>query len=317
MNPQAQTPTIDNRHTDKRLLLIGHGYVAAHLTPLAREAGWSVTGTTRNDPDRVTASGAQALIWDGVDAEALRAAAQGADAILSSVAPVGGVDPVVSALAGIHVPWLGYLSATSVYGDAGGGWADEASPTAPTSERGRNRLVAEAAWRDWAEATGAALHIFRLSGIYGPHRSPFAQLRAGRARRIVKPGQVFSRIHVTDIARAIMAALGAPHPGAIWNLADLHPAPPQDVILEAARLANLPAPPEEDFATVSTTMSPAARAFYADSRRIDAGRIRDALNWTPLYPDYHSGLAACLRAEAVPAPVAGPDGQHPAPSRAG
>ena len=281
----------------RHLLLIGHGYVAAHLTPLARAAGWSVTGTTRGDPDRVAASGARPLVWDGVDGGALRRVAEGADAVLSSVAPVIGRDPVAEALAGVSVPWAGYLSSTAVYGDAGGDWVDEDSPTRPTSTRGQARLVAEAAWRDWAAVSGSGLHIFRLSGIYGPGRNPFARLRAAQARRIVKPGQVFSRIHVTDIARAVLAALDAPHPGAIWNLADLHPAPPQDVIAEAARIANLPTPPEEDFATAP--MSAMARAFYAESRRVGAARIRRDLGWAPLYPDYRAGLAACWDAEGA------------------
>ncbi len=281
----------------KHLLLIGHGYVAAHLAPLALAAGWAVTGTTRSDLARVAASGARPLLWDGCDSGPLRDAAARADAILSSVAPAGRADPVAAALAGMRMPWAGYLSSTAVYGDAGGAWVDETGPTTPTARRGLDRLAAEAAWCDWAGASGAALHVFRLAGIYGPHRSPFARLRAGQARRIVKPGQVFSRIHVTDIARAVMAALADPHPGAVWNLADLHPAPPQDVITEAARLAGLPAPPEEDFATAAPSMTPAARAFYADSRRIDASRIRRDLDWTPLYPDYRAGLAACLQAE--------------------
>lgn len=286
----------------KHLLLIGHGYVAAHLTPLALAAGWAVTGTSRGDAARVAASGAKPLLWDGSDPGPLREAAARANAVLSSVAPVGGAEPVAAALAGARVPWAGYLSSTAVYGDAGGAWVDEATPTTPTARRGLDRLAAEAAWRDWARASGAALHVFRLAGIYGPARSPFARLRAGQARRIVKPGQVFSRIHVTDIARAIMAALADPHPGAVWNLADLHPAPPQDMIAEAARLAGLPAPPEEDFATAAPSMTPAARAFYADSRRIDASRIRRDLDWAPLYPDYRAGLAACLQAERGASP---------------
>ena len=282
----------------KHLLLIGHGYVAAHLTRLALATGWAVTGTTRSDPARVAASGATPLVWDGRDPGPLREAVARADAILSSVAPVAGTDPVAALLDGVSCRWAGYLSSTAVYGDAGGAWVDEDSPTAPTAPRALARLEAEAAWRGWAEASGTALHIFRLAAIYGPHRSPFARLHAGQARRIVKPGQVFSRIHVVDIARAVMAALARPHPGAVWNLADLHPSPPQDVILEAARLAGLPAPPEEDFATVAPTMPPAARAFYADSRRIDAARSRRDLGWAPLYPDYRAGLAACLEVEA-------------------
>lgn len=282
----------------KHLLLIGHGYVAAHLTPMARAEGWAVTGTTRSDPARVAASGAQPLLWDGRDPGPLRAAVARADAILSSVAPLAGTDPVAALLGGVSCRWAGYLSSTAVYGDAGGAWVDEDGKANPTAARGLARLASEAAWRDWAAASGTALHVFRLAGIYGPHRSPFSRLRAGQARRIAKPGQLFSRIHVTDIARAVMAALADPHPGAVWNLADQEPAPPQDVIAEAARLAGLPVPPEEDFAAASASMTPAARAFYADNRRIDASRIRRDLDWSPLYPDYRAGLAACLAAEA-------------------
>lgn len=277
----------------RRLVVIGHGYAAGFITPLMIAAGWQVTGTTRRAPERVATAGARALIWDGRDPAPLRAALQGADAVLSSVPPQDGIDAIAPLLRECCPPWLGYLSSTAVYGDASGAWVDEDSPTRPTSARGQARLRAEAAWQGLAARTGATLHIFRLAGIIGPGRSAFDRLRAGSARRIIRPGLVFSRIHVEDIARAVLAATGRMQ-GGVWNLADDHPAPPQDVIADAARMIGLPAPAAEDFA--SAALSPMARSFFADSRRISNRRARQGLGWAPLYPDHRAALAAILRA---------------------
>lgn len=275
----------------KTLVILGHGYVGAALVPVMRARGWQVAGTTRGDPARVAASGAQPLIWAS---DAMRAALARADAVLACAAPenggmkggINGADPALPYMTGLRPGWAGYLSSTSVYGDAGGAWVDEDSPTAPASARGRARLAAEAAWQAWGP-----VHVFRLAGIYGPGRDPFTRLRAGTARRIIKPGQVFSRIHVDDIAGALAASIAAPCArGAVWNLADDLPAPPQDVIEAAARMAGLPVPPPEDFARAALT--PAARAFYDDNRRVSNARIKAALGWRPVHPDYHAGLRA-------------------------
>ena len=281
----------------KHLLIFGHGYSAGFLTPLLTAQGWRVTGTTRADPGRVRAAGADPLLWPGQE-EAVGAAIAQADAILCSVGP-DACDPVLAALgaaiAAARPRWLGYLSTTGVYGDHGGAWIDEDTPPVPLTARGRARVAAEAEWQALAAAIGAPLHIFRLAGIYGPGRGPFAKLRAGTARRIVKPGQVFSRIHGEDIATTVAAALARGGPGGIWNLCDDDPAPPEDVIAHAARLIGLPVPPAEDFATAA--LGPMARSFYGESKRVRNDRIKRDLGVVLRHSDYRSGLAAILAAE--------------------
>lgn len=290
------------------MLVFGHGYSAGYLTPLLRDRGWRVTGTTRDDPDRIRRAGAQPLIWPGQEAP-LREAIARADAILVSVAPGASGDPVLTAfrddLARARPRWLGYLSTTGVYGDRKGGWVDEDAALDASTTRGQARVRAEADWQALARAHGLPLHIFRLAGIYGPGRGPFRKLREGTARRIVKPGQVFSRIHVEDIARALLASVENPQPGAVYNLCDDEPAPPQDVIALAARMMGAPVPPEEDFATAQ--LSPMARSFYADSKRVRNRRMKEGLGLDLRYPDLQSGLQAILEAEtgqqdALPSP---------------
>ena len=279
----------------RRLLVLGHGYTAGFLTRRLIPEGWLVEGTTRSDPDRLRRAGARPLAWPG-DEDALRAAIGRADAILVSAAPEGGRDPALAAfgdaLAQARPAWLGYLSTTAVYGDHGGGWVDETTPCTPTTRRGHERVAAERAWQELAAAHGLALHVFRLAGIYGPGRGPFEKLRAGSARRIVKPGQVFSRIHVEDIAAALAASIARPQPGAIYNLCDDDPAPPEDVIAHAARLLGLAPPPAEDFATAA--MTPMARSFYAENKRVSNRRLKDGLGLRLRYPDYRAGLEALL-----------------------
>lgn len=281
------------------MLIFGHGYTAGYLTPLAIAQGWRVTGTTRNHPERVAAAGAEPLLWPGQESDIHQAIAR-ADAILISAAPTEEGDPVLAAfteeLGRSRPRWLGYLSTTGVYGDRNGGWVDETSDLAPTTARGRSRVQAEQAWQALAAAHDLPLHIFRLAGIYGPGRGPFAKLRNGTARRIVKPGQVFSRIHVEDIARILMASVDAPAPGAIYNLCDDDPAPPQDIIACAARMLDMPVPPAVDFEHAD--LGPMARSFYSDSKRVSNERIKRDLGITLKYPDYRSALAAILKAEA-------------------
>jgi nucleoside-diphosphate-sugar epimerase len=162
------------------------------------------------------------------------------------------------------------------------------------TQRGKARVAAEAAWRDLATQNGLPLHIFRLAGIYGPGRGPFEKVRNGTARRIVKPGQVFSRIHVEDIAQVLLASIAQPSPGTAYNLCDDDPAPPEDVIAHAAELLGLPVPPAIPFDQAE--MTPMARSFYADSKRVRNDRIKQNLGVTLRYPDYRSGLAALLKA---------------------
>lgn len=280
----------------RTLLSVGHGYSAQALARLLLAQGWRVIGTTRS-PERaeaLRAEGVEPLIWPGTT---LAPALAKATHLLSSIAPDGMTDPVLDAEAAAitgarHLQWLGYLSTTGVYGDHGGGWVDETTPLAPTTRRGAARVAAEAQWRALAENAGLPLHIFRLAGIYGPGRGPFEKLRAGTARRIIKPGQVFSRIHVEDIAQALAASIARPEPGAIYNLCDDAPAPPQDVIAHAASLLGLPLPPEVPIEEAD--LGPMALSFYGESKKVCNWRIKRALGITLKYPDYQRGLAAIL-----------------------
>lgn len=272
------------------LLSLGHGYSARAL---ARRLGpgWHVIGTTRNaeKAKALEAEGVEPLVWPGTD---LGPALDRATHLLSSVAPDAEGDPALreaqEQIAAARPDWVGYLSTTGVYGDHGGDWVDEDTPLTPSTARGRARVAAEAAW----QALGLPLHIFRLAGIYGPGRGPFAKVRAGTARRIVKEGQVFSRIHVDDIAQVLAASIARPDPGAIYNVCDDDPAPPQDVIAEAARLLGLPVPPEVAFEDAD--LSPMARSFYAESKRVRNDRIKRELGVQLRYPTYREGLTALL-----------------------
>ena len=282
---------------DKLLLSFGHGYSARALARRLLARGWRVIGTTRDaqKAETLRAEGVEPLLWGEDDpGPALRAATH----LLSSVAPGAEGDPVLarhaSAIAGAapHLDWAGYLSTTGVYGDHQGGWVDEATPLTPATERGRRRVAAET---EWQAIPGLPLHIFRLAGIYGPGRGPFEKVRQGTARRIVKPGQVFSRIHVDDIAQVLEASIDHPRSGAVYNLCDDAPAPPEDVIAHAAELLGLPVPEAIPFEAAE--MSPMARSFYAESKRVSNRRIRDELGVRLHHPDYRSGLAALLAEE--------------------
>ena len=186
---------------------------------------------------------------------------------------------------------MGYLSTTAVYGDHQGGWVDESTPVNPQSVRAVQRVLAERQWL----ATGLPVHIFRLAGIYGPGRGPFEKVRDGSARRIIKPGQVFSRIHVADIAATLLASIQRPDPGAIYNVCDDDPAPPEDVLSHAAALLGLPEPPA--VAYDQADMTPMARSFYAESKRVRNDRIKTDLGLNLTYPSYREGLAALLTAQ--------------------
>ena len=283
------------------LLSIGHGYSAAALARRLIPMGWRVLGTTRAaaTAERLRGEGVEPLLWPLQDPEAALAAA---DHLLTSVAPDADGDPALAALGPLiaarapGLRWAGYLSTVGVYGDRGGDWVDEDAPLATATARGRARIAAEAGWRALADAHGLPLHIFRLAGIYGPGRGPFRKIRAGTARRIVKPGQVFSRIHVEDIAETLLASIARPDPGAIYNVCDNEPAPPQDVIAHAATLLNQPPPPE--VAYEDADLSPMARSFYAESKRVSNRRLREELGVALRYPDYRAGLAAVLAAES-------------------
>ena len=276
------------------LLSLGHGYSARALARRLVPQGWRVIGTTRNPAkaDVFRAEGVEPLVWPGDLDWVLEEATH----ILCSAAPDAKGDPFLQAVPGIaksKAGWVGYLSTTGVYGDHDGGWVDEETPLTPQSDRGRQRVLAEGQWR----ATGLPVHIFRLAGIYGPGRGPFEKVRDGTARRIIKPGQVFSRIHVDDIAQVLEASMCHPNPGAAYNVCDDNPCPPQDVIAYAAQLLGLPEPPAVPFAEVAPTMNPMALGFYSESKKVRNDRIKDELGVQLLYPDYPQGLAALLAEE--------------------
>lgn len=279
------------------LLSLGHGYSARRLAARLMGEGWRVIGTTRS-PEKakaIEATGAETLIWPGTS---LTSALDRATHLLVSAGPDAEGDPVLRAArdeiaaAAPGLAWAGYLSTTGVYGDHDGGWVDEDTPLTPSTERGRRRVAAETAWTTLAAEAGLPLHVFRLAGIYGPGRGPFAKVRAGTARRIVKPGQVFSRIHVDDIAQILAASIAAPNPVRAYNLCDDDPAPPQDVIAHAAELLGLPQPPEVPFDDADLT--PMARSFYAESKRVRNDRIKTELGIKLIHPTYRDGLSAML-----------------------
>ena len=278
------------------LLSLGHGYSAAAL---ARRlgAGWRIIGTTRSPEKaaRLRREGIEALVWPGTD---LGPAIAEATHVLVSIAPGAAGDAVLAeyadaiGAAAAHLAWVGYLSTTGVYGDHRGGWVDETTPPAPTTVRGRQRLLAEEQWQALAARAGLPLHIFRLAGIYGPGRGPFEKVRNGTARLVLRENQYFSRIHVDDIAAVLAASIARPDPGAIYNVADDDPSPPEDVLAEAARLLGLPLPPEVPFEEAD--MTPLARSFYAESKRVRNDRIKRELGVRLAYPDYRAGLRRLL-----------------------
>ena len=282
----------------KTLFSFGHGYSAQALAQLLVPQGWRVIGTTRS-PEKfglLRAQGVEPVAFPGGDLSALEQASH----LLISAGPGEAGDPVLATLRdritalAPRLDWAGYLSTTGVYGDKGGDWVAETTAPAPSTRRGAWRVKAEAEWR---AIPGLPLHIFRLAGIYGPGRGPFAKVRAGTARRIIKDGQVFSRIHVEDIAQVILASMARPRPGAIYNVCDDNPAPPQEVIAHAAALLGLPPPPAEAFGTAE--MTPMARSFYAESKRVKNDLIKTELGVTLRYPDYRSGLQALLEQEGL------------------
>lgn len=276
------------------LLNLGHGYSAARLAARL-PAGWRVIGASRSEARRAAmrADGVVPLDWG--DAAAVEAAIAAASHVLVSAAPEAGGDPVLARHAAAlraapGLEWVGYLSTTGVYGDHGGAWIDEEAPRIPVSARGGGRVAAEDAWL----GSGLPAHVFRLSGIYGPGRSAFDRLRAGTAQRVVKRGHVFNRIHGEDIAAVLLASIARPNPGRAYNLADDAPAPGEEVIAHAARLLGVPVPPEVDFEAAE--LSPMARSFYAECKRISNRRMKEELGVRLAYPDYRRGLAAILAA---------------------
>jgi len=285
------------------LFCFGLGYSAGYLARRLRERGWRISGTCRSAEKvrELESAGIEAFVFDGAQplAPAGRRRLGEADHLLVSVPPSQDGDLVLrhhhnDLAARPDLAWLGYLSTTGVYGDRGGAWVDETSPPSPGTERAERRLAAEADWLALFREHGLPVHLFRLAGIYGPGRSALEAVRNGRARRILKPGQVFSRIHVADIARVIEASMARPAPGRIYNVCDDRPAPAAEVTARAAELLDLAPPPAIAFDEAD--LSPMARSFYEECRRVSNRRIKDELGVTLAYPDYEAGLSAMLAA---------------------
>ena len=291
-----------------RLFVFGFGYSAQAIVQRLRPRLDAVWGTTR-DPEKaggLRSLGVIPILFDGnLPSNAISDALAEADHMLVSIPPGDGGDPVLNyhraELAALKPRALVYLSTIGVYGDHGGAWVDEASECRPVSKRSIQRVEAEAGWRLFAEETGVPVAIIRLAGIYGPGRGPFEKLRRGTARRILKPGQVFNRIHVDDIAAIVEAAFER-QAGGIFNGADDEPAPPEDVLAHAARLLGLEPPPAVDFEAADLT--PMARSFYGENKRVRNDKIKQALGVRLSYPTYREGLASILASELAPSPKA-------------
>lgn len=282
----------------KTLLCLGFGYSAEVLAKRLLSRGWRVLGTTRSAEraEAIDVLGVQPVLLreDFSEPSVVEALGQ-ASHLLSSVPPDEDGDPVLRTLgprieACRDLRWIGYLSTTGVYGDQGGGWVDEETPVDPGNQRSQRRAIAETGWLRLSFDHGLPVQIFRLAGIYGPGRSQIDALRSGRARRIVKPGQVFSRIHVDDIASALIASMAEPAPGRVYNLADDEPASAAEVVSYAAGLLKIDPPPEEPFEEAE--LSAMARSFYAECRRVQNRRLREELGVELAYPSYREGLAA-------------------------
>jgi len=280
-------------------LLLGAGYCAkAMVAPLLAQ-GYDVQATTRSPEKaaKLKELGVTPIIYNGDFNTAIQESLASADIILSSIPPNDKGDPFLN-----HLPrsfselaqkaqWVGYLSATSVYGDRQGQWAFEEELLRPLTRRGKNRAMAELQWLE----SYTPVHVFRLAGIYGPGRNGFERSRQGKARAVIKDAHVVNRIHVDDIVSALLASINTPNPLAIYNIADGHPAPPQDVVNFTAELIGAPQPPQLHHDTAD--ISDMARSFYTETKRIDISRAKNELGWTPKYETYRRGLMATLKAE--------------------
>ena len=281
-----------------RVLVLGLGYSGRHVAALLRAQGVACSGTVR-EPEAAADVGVvrhRLVAGQPVD-DALREAIRSAEAVICTVPPDDDGDPalrlVAEALrASTVLRWVGYLSSTAVYADREGGWIDESSVADAVDDTARRRLLAEAQWRGFARDKGVASAVFRLPGIYGPGRNALVQLEEGRARHVLRPGLVFNRLHVKDLAAVVVAAMGRPGE-ALYLPADDEPAPPQEVLAFAAELGGFAMPPA--VAWDDPSVSPALRRFYASNKRIDSRGTREALGWKPTFATYREGLQDAIR----------------------
>ena len=285
-----------------KLFVFGLGYSALATARRLMADGWQVAGTTRSKEKQAAlkAQGISAHLYaEGALSPSLLHELEDVTHLLQSIAPGSNGDQVIAGLQAISVPgklcWIGYYSTVGVYGDFKGEWIDESANCAPVNPRSQARIVAERDWGAYADCHELPLFILRLAGIYGPGRSTFDKLRKGTSRRIIKSGQVFNRIHVDDIGEITRQAARQQLAG-IFNGADDEPAPPQDVIVYAAEMLGVGAPPELPFETAE--MTPMARSFYADNKRVSNQAIKQALGYSFKFPTYRQGLRSVFEAEA-------------------
>jgi len=282
------------------LLIFGFGYTGAALARRMRAQGWDVWAAVRSGSSAAEARAAGVTPIDATDRQAL-VDAPPMQAILVTAPPddqgCPGLRALVPAMARANAfpDWIGYLSTTGVYGDRDGRWVFETSPLAARSPEAARRVAAERDWLEVGRGMGLTVQIFRLPGIYGPGRSTFDRLREGRSRNLVKPGQVFSRIHVEDIAAGLAASIARPHAGRVYNLCDDDPAPPHELNAFASRLTGVEPPPTVPFD--EEALPPAARRFWAENKRVSNARAKAELGWRPAFPTYREGLAAIYAAE--------------------
>jgi nucleoside-diphosphate-sugar epimerase len=281
-----------------RVLVLGLGYSGRHVAALLQAQGMACSGTVR-EPEAAPDDGVvrhRLVAGQPVD-DALREAIRSAEAVICTVPPDDAGDPalrlVAEALrASTVLRWVGYLSSTAVYADREGGWIDESSVADAVDDTARRRLLAEEQWRGFARDKGVASAVFRLPGIYGPGRNALVQLAEGRARHVLRPGLVFNRLHVEDLAAVVVAAMGRPGE-ALYLPADDEPAAPQEVLAFAAELGGFAMPPA--VAWDDPSVSPALRRFYASNKRIDSQGTREALGWKPTFATYREGLQDAIR----------------------
>jgi nucleoside-diphosphate-sugar epimerase len=282
------------------LLCFGLGFSARVLAERLAAKGWTVTATSRSaeGAEKIRAAGYNALVFDGT-APLPATAWEGVTHVVVSAPPGADGDPVLRLHAGDiaanarQFRWIAYLSTTGVFGDHGGALVTEETPLTPNTDRGHKRLLAENQWLALWRSHGLPVHIFRLAGIYGPGRNQLLSLLDGTAKRVIKEGQIFSRIHVADIANVLEASIAKPNPGGAYNVCDDEAAPPQDVVEYGAKLLGLPVPPAIPFEAAE--LSPMARSFYADSKRVSNARLKRELGVSLSYPSFREGLAEIAR----------------------
>ena len=283
-----------------RFFCFGLGYTGLAMARALQQQGWHVAGTCR-DHDAAALLRRQDIQAMTFTDDTVTGALAAATHILTTAPPGDSGDPVlasyekeIATAAATQLQWAGYLSTTGVYGDCDGAWVDETAPLRPLSPRGARRVAAEQAWSKLRRRHGLKLHIFRLAGIYGPGRNALAAVAAGTARRIVKPDQVFSRIHLSDIIQILAASMARPHAGAVYNVCDDAAAPPQDVVAFASQLLGRQPPPE--IPIDAAELSPMAHSFYTENKRVSNRRIKRDLGVILRYPDYQTGLQSLFDA---------------------